>query len=116
MAHKLVLIYVLKLEDDCYYVGQTRDLNKRLADHIEGSTFSSKWVRLHPFVNVACVIPVTKEKPLEAENRITLKWMKMKGRCKVRGGSYHKPQLSANMDLKCDVQEMNELMGGYESE
>lgn len=79
-------IYVLNLEDDCYYVGITMDLNKRLSQHWSGK--GAKWTMLHKPVSVEKIIfPVLDSK---MENEITLEYMNKFGKEKVKGGSYCK--------------------------
>lgn len=79
-------IYVLKLEDDCYYVGITMDLNKRLSQHWIGK--GAKWTGLHKPVSVEKVIfPVLDHK---MENEVTMEYMEKYGKDKVKGGSWCK--------------------------
>jgi predicted GIY-YIG superfamily endonuclease len=75
-------VYVLKLEDDCMYVGITLNFNQRLAQHFSGQ--GSKWTKLHKPVSVLEVVyPAT----LAIENEVTKRYMGLYGD-KVRGGSY----------------------------
>jgi len=77
-------IYVLKLEDDCYYIGITMDLNKRLSQHWCGK--GAKWTGLHKPISVERVVfPVLDYK---MENELTLEYMEKYGKEKVKGGSY----------------------------
>lgn len=79
-------IYILKLEDDCYYIGITMDLNKRLSQHWSGK--GAKWTALHKPVSVEKVIfPVLDSK---MENELTLEYMEKFGKDKVKGGYYCK--------------------------
>jgi len=74
------VVYVLKLEDDCYYVGITLNLNQRLAQHWTG--LGAGWTNLH--------------KPIEVlrvgypghEQGITNEMIALYGRDKVRGGNH----------------------------
>jgi predicted GIY-YIG superfamily endonuclease len=78
------IVYVLKLEDDCWYVGITMDLNKRLSQH--WSEGGAKWTKLHKPVAVDKIIF-----PADAdtiENDTTREYMEKYGKDKVRGGSY----------------------------
>lgn len=45
--------YVLKLEDDCWYVGCTNYLNNRLKQH--WSSNGSEWTKLHKPIAVAAI-------------------------------------------------------------
>lgn len=76
-------VYVLSLEDDCWYVGITFNLNMRMGQHWSGS--GAKWTRLHkPLTIVEVLYPATKE----MENKTTLRYIELYGKEKVRGGSW----------------------------
>ena len=76
-------VYVLKCEDDCFYVGISLHFNTRIAQHMGGR--GSKWTRLHKPVTVdRVVIPATKK----TEDDITLEYMRRYGWRKVRGGRW----------------------------
>jgi predicted GIY-YIG superfamily endonuclease len=78
-------VYVLKCEDDCYYVGITRNLNMRMAQHWTGE--GAKWTRLHKPISVVEVIyPAT----MESENATTQRYMELYGKEFVRGGAWCK--------------------------
>ena len=77
-------VYVLELEDECFYIGQTYNLNQRLAQHFGGS--GSKWCRLHKPVSVLKVYYPATEPDLE--NTITKLYINLHGKDKVKGGSY----------------------------
>jgi hypothetical protein len=79
-------IYILKLEDDCWYIGITMDLNKRLAQHWSGE--GAKWTRLHKPLEVEKIIYPAVEKTLE--NDTTKIYMEKYGVEKVKGGSWCK--------------------------
>ena len=74
------IVYVLRLEDDCYYVGITTNLNQRLAQHWTGC--GAKWTRLHKPVEVLRVVYQGHEQV------VTNEMIAMYGREKVRGGSH----------------------------
>ena len=81
-------IYVLKLEDDCIYVGKTKHPSNRLEHHRNRN--GSAWTRLHPPIDF--LVPPRKvenssEGGLE-EDKETKKWMTKKGIQFVRGGAY----------------------------
>ena len=78
-------VYVLALEDDCWYVGITYNLNLRMGQHWAGE--GAKWTRLHKPVRLAEVIyPANKD----TENQITEKYRELYGTDKVRGGKWTK--------------------------
>jgi predicted GIY-YIG superfamily endonuclease len=76
-------VYVLRLEDDCYYIGSSYTLNQRLAQHWGGN--GAKWTRLHKPIEVVEVIyPAVKT----TENETTKRYMEKFGADKVKGGSW----------------------------
>ena len=86
-------IYVLKLEDDCIYVGKTKHPIIRLEQHRNNN--GSAWTRLHPPIDF--LVPPRKlesssEGGLE-EDKETKKWMMQKGIQFVRGGAYSQCEL-----------------------
>ena len=74
------LVYVLKCEDDCWYVGITYNFNQRYAQHLGGT--GAKWTRLHKPVSVERIIWNG------CEQEITEEYITLYGRDKVRGGSH----------------------------
>lgn len=77
-------VYILKLEDDCWYIGITHDLNKRLGQHWSGE--GAKWTKLHKPISVERVIfPADGD---TIENDTTKEYMEKYGKDKVRGGSW----------------------------
>ena len=82
-----ILLYVLKLEDGCYYVGQSAEVHKRIQLHNVGK--GAAWTRLHaPLALIECKRTWTSDrKSAETkENLLTLEMMKKYGWQKVRGG------------------------------
>ena len=86
----MVYIYVLKLKNNKYYVGKTKNTLKRIQSHIQGN--GSTWT--------------TKYKPIEIieqingddfdEDKYTKMYMKKYGIDNVRGGSYVQIKLSSS--------------------
>ena len=79
-------LYVLKLEDDCYYIGMSHNLNQRWSQHWSGN--GAKWTRLHKPLEVVKIIYPAIE--MGIENKVTLEFMEIYGKEKVKGGSYCK--------------------------
>jgi predicted GIY-YIG superfamily endonuclease len=78
-------VYVLKLENENWYVGITYNLNLRMAQHWSGN--GAKWTKLHKPISIEKVIyPAS----TEIENQTTLDLMEHYGKEKVRGGNYCK--------------------------
>ena len=82
-------IYVLSLEDGCYYIGFSQDIQTRICSHFIGC--GSKWTILHKPVDIIAI----KEGCTLLETLITLIYMIKYGFEKVRGGGY----------TNCDMQE-----------
>ena len=76
------VVYTLELEDECWYVGYTKDPSTRIASHfLKGG---SKWTIMHPPIAVTSV--VLGDELLE--NLATIALMCRHGWEKVRGGNY----------------------------
>lgn len=76
-------VYVLELEDSYYYVGYTRELDKRINNHKSGN--GSEWTKLHKVVKV---LKIFENKDKKFEELLTKYMMKKYGIDKVRGGAY----------------------------
>jgi len=86
----MISIYVLKLENDKYYVGQSINVKNRLIAHIKGK-LSSEWTKKHKPIQEIEIIETNFTNISEAmflENSITLKYMKKYGWKNVRGGDF----------------------------
>jgi hypothetical protein len=80
----ICIVYVLKLEKDKYYVGKTKNISKRLREHMAGYRCSS-WTR--KFRPIALEETYHRADSLD-EDKITLKYMMSHGIDNVRGGPY----------------------------
>ena len=98
------LVYVLKLDDECWYVGKTHSLNHRLAQHFAGQ--GSKWTKLHP------PLKLSKVYMNESEKEITDLFIKIYGKDRVRGGSW--TRCSNTVVVKRDLQRSVNLSDGDE--
>lgn len=80
------MIYVLELEDDCFYVGITMNLNLRIAQHLSGT--GAQWTKMHKPVKIVEVFydSCTRQK----EDEITKRYVEIYGAECVRGGSWCK--------------------------
>ncbi len=76
------LVYTLALEDGCFYIGWTNNLNTRLYQHFNGE--GSKWTKRHKPIELVGVKIGGKSE----ESEETLRLMYIHGREKVRGGAY----------------------------
>jgi predicted GIY-YIG superfamily endonuclease len=80
----MVTIYVLKLENDKYYVGKThRGSDIRFQEHISGK--GSEWTKLYKPISI---LETTEHDSAFEEDVFTKKYMMKYGIENVRGGSY----------------------------
>jgi hypothetical protein len=80
---KNLYIYVLKLENDKYYVGKTNNPNIRINDHFVNN--GSQWTTLHKPTKIVKIKPNCDSFD---EDKYTLKYMSVYGIDNVRGGSF----------------------------
>ena len=85
---KNVIIYILKLENNKYYVGRTKRMNQRTNEHFTGN--GSEWTKRHKPVSVISKI----DGDVFDEEKYTLMTMQKYGIENVRGGSYCKIDLT----------------------
>jgi len=78
------MVYVLELEDDCWYVGITHNLNMRYAQHLSGD--GAVWTKMHPPKRIHAVY--TEDASFKLENEVTRKLIDVYGVDKVRGGAW----------------------------
>lgn len=82
-------LYVLKLIEDKYYIGQSTDPKKRIRKQFRGS--GSAWTKQFPPIEVLLIESIGSMDYKEAEayeNRMVLKYMKQFGWENVRGGFF----------------------------
>ncbi|MDP9078794.1 MAG: GIY-YIG nuclease family protein [Bacteroidota bacterium] len=85
----LLKLYLLELENDKYYVGQTDNPGFRFSEHLSGK--GAKWTRLHKPLHILLTKELSVDSPGEAmlhENWMTLQQMERFGWKNVRGGDY----------------------------
>ena len=75
-------LYVLKLQDGCFYVGKTDDLEHRLSKHFKGQ--GTAWTKKHRPVEVVCVC----DEGETTERSLTIEMMKQHGIQNVRGAAW----------------------------
>lgn len=76
-------VYVLKLEHECFYIGFTKNIDRRIADHFKGK--GAIWTQLHEPISVLKVFP---DKTLNFENELTERAIKRYGFSFVLGGDH----------------------------
>ena len=82
-------LYILSLEDGCYYVGSTTRLDKRFKEHVQGT--GAVWTKLHPPLGKELMqtweIPHMSLFQVEQmEDVLTVAMQKKYGLNRVRGG------------------------------
>lgn len=83
-------VYVLKLENDKWYVGKTtEDVEKRFQTH--KNSYGALWTKLHKPISIENVIENADK---FEEDRTTKKYMEKYGISNVRGGSYVQEELT----------------------
>lgn len=76
-------VYVLKLQNDCYYVGSTKKFVQRMDQHLDSK--GSLWTKLNPPLYIENLTVTTNR---FEEDRMVKQYMCDYGIDKVRGGSY----------------------------
>ena len=84
-------IYILKLENNKYYVGKSADPIKRFQEHIKGK--GSSWTREHKPLEI---IKTIKNASVFDEDKYVKEYMSKYGINNVRGGSYVSTTLDEN--------------------
>ena len=82
-------LYLLELENDKYYVGQTDDPDFRFQEHLSGK--GAKWTRKHRPTHLLLTKDISVETAAEAllyENWLTMHYMELFGWENFRGGDY----------------------------
>ncbi len=95
----MVLIYIIKLEKEKYYIGKTNNPQFRLKQHF--NSVGSEWTKLYKPIKVIELKPNCEDYD---EDKITLQYMDKYGINNVRGGSF----VSVKQDiLRKNVKKMN---------
>ncbi len=98
----MVSIYVLKLENNKFYVGKTTNPLIRLEEHFNNN--GSVWTKIYKPVNIIEIIPNCDEYD---EDKYTIKYMKQYGIDNVRGGSFCQVELDEE-----SVNTINRMING----
>jgi len=85
----MVIIYILKLDSNKYYVGKTNNLNNRIVEHI--NKVGSEWTKKYPPLEI---FKSYENCDTYDEDKYTLKMMATYGIDNVRGGSFSSVFLS----------------------
>jgi predicted GIY-YIG superfamily endonuclease len=95
-----IFLYVLELEDGCYYVGLTSDLEHRFKQHNAGE--GADWTKLHRprrILHTICTGTRDAREAVKIEDAVTVTLMHQHGIEKVRGGCYAYADQSATEDV-----------------
>lgn len=86
----MITIYVLLLEENKYYIGQTKNYDQRLKFHSKGK-LGSDWTKKYKPIRAIKLIKtdlIKTEDALIIENSTTIEYMKLFGWRNVRGGDF----------------------------
>jgi predicted GIY-YIG superfamily endonuclease len=87
----MVYIYVLKLENNKYYIGKTKNMSFRLESHFNAE--GSFWTKKYKPIELLEIFPNCDNYD---EDKYTIKYMEKYGITNVRGGSFCEIRLSEN--------------------
>ena len=92
-------VYVLELKDECYYIGKTRDVQRRTVEHFSLTNNGSEWTREHKPIRVLEVISVPKvcQPASFSKNLVTKQYMMRFGIESTRSGSYPCKYINKNV-------------------
>ena len=94
-------VYILKLENDKYFVGYTKDISK-----IKESIKDFEWIQRHPLIKILKIIYNCDKYDVD---KYTKKFMELYGIDNVRGGTYYHADLSQETlnSLKQELEILN---------
>jgi predicted GIY-YIG superfamily endonuclease len=87
--NKPIFLYVLRLENGCWYIGSSRNVDKRFKTHQKGK--GAAWTKRHKPLEIVETRPTGLTSDAEAallEDELTLEYARMYGTDCVRGGGY----------------------------
>ncbi len=99
-----MIVYVIQLFDDKFYIGRTNNLNRRLEEHKNGR--GSEWTKKYPFINL---LKAVNTNDLFIEDKYVKMYMNKYGINNVRGGSYSNIELNKEQEnlLKKELNTIN---------
>lgn len=86
---KPYILYALRLQNDCWYIGITKNIDKRYRKHAsgKGAVWTKRYAPVEVYYTELLNTSVTSE-AAHFEDKLTLKYANMFGTSKVRGGGY----------------------------
>lgn len=85
----MLSVYILKLENNKYYIGKTTNIEQRIIQHRRNE--GSRWTQIHKMIGI---IKKFDNCDNEDEDKYVLQYMKKYGIDNVRGGSFSEVFLS----------------------
>lgn len=95
-----MIIYILKCEEDKFYVGKTNDIKLSINEHFNGS--GSTWTKIYKPIEL---IEKHESDDDYDEDKFTLKMMGLYGINNVRGGAF----MDVNLQ-KSDIKTINKIL------
>lgn len=83
-----ILLYALELENNCYYIGMSRNVDRRFKAHQKGKTIWTKENSPIKILEVRETGLTSDSEAAQLEDEMTLEYAKQYGIDKVRGGGY----------------------------
>jgi hypothetical protein len=106
----MVFIYILKLENNKYYIGKTSNPDIRINKHFDMSSYGSLWTKRNKPISVEKIIPDCDDYD---EDKYTRMYMDKYGIENVRGGSFCKEILDEDMVRVLNVMKNGTLDNCY---
>lgn len=99
-----MIVYVIQLIDNKYYVGRTNNLDRRIEEHKNG--YGSEWTKKYQFIKLLKSINTN---DLFIEDKYVKMYMNKYGINNVRGGSYSNIELNKEQEniLKKELNTIN---------
>lgn len=109
---KPIMLYVLRLEHDCWYIGMSRNVDKRFKSHSKGKAW---WTNTHKPIEIfeKRETGLTSDSAAsKLEDELTLEFARKYGTDRVRGGGYCQRKPIWPIDLRgLDDQLTDEQLG-----
>lgn len=97
---KPIVLYALKLEDEKYYIGLTRNITKRFISHKKG--MGSWWTKIYQPIEIIEIRKtniISESEASKLEDKMTIEYAIKYGTDNVRGGGYCQRKPRWNLSL-----------------